>query len=275
MCLKPYRSGVAEYGCGQCIPCRINRARLWSSRLLLEMTQHQASFFCTLTYDDEHLPKDGNLSVRDLQLFMKRLREFRSEEKIRFFAVGEYGDVTLRPHYHLMLFGLSVPKDIVRAWGHGYVHVGSVTRQSCAYITGYTVKGMTKGCDVRLAGRVAEFARMSLRPGIGASAMESVISACYTKGGSGFVASSGDVPEQVRADGKLWPLGRYLKQRIRTALDMGEGETEVHRDARLSVMREKLSEVGAREAHEAKREQTGHRARKLDEIRRSKKGFGL
>ena len=46
------------------------------------------------------------LRKRDYQLFMKRLRKAFPNDKIRFYAAGEYGPKTLRPHYHAILFGL-------------------------------------------------------------------------------------------------------------------------------------------------------------------------
>ena len=57
------------------------------------------------------------LLPRDVQLFMKRLRrhlEYQPKkvkgvrdhiEHIRYFAVGEYGSKTHRPHYHILIFG--------------------------------------------------------------------------------------------------------------------------------------------------------------------------
>lgn len=47
------------------------------------------------------------LRKRDLQLFFKRLRKLLSaygDEKIRYFACGEYGPVHFRPHFHFLLF---------------------------------------------------------------------------------------------------------------------------------------------------------------------------
>lgn len=47
------------------------------------------------------------LRKHDLQLFFKRLRKnlsYYGEEKIRYFACGEYGPVHFRPHYHFLLF---------------------------------------------------------------------------------------------------------------------------------------------------------------------------
>lgn len=65
--------------------------------------------FLTLTYDDEHLPITGSLVKKDLQNFWKRLRK-DYEKPIRYYACGEYGDNTMRPHYHAIVFGLPYDK---------------------------------------------------------------------------------------------------------------------------------------------------------------------
>ena len=93
--------------CGQCIGCRLDRSRQWANRCMLELQYHDSAFFVTLTYDDFHVPKSYyadpetgeaytslTLCKRDFQLWMKRLRKKFSEDKIRFFACGEYGGQT-------------------------------------------------------------------------------------------------------------------------------------------------------------------------------------
>ena len=107
--------------CGRCVGCRLERSRQWANRCMLELQYHESSYFVTLTYDDEHVPVtyysenvDGEarsgltLRARDLQLFMKRLRKEHSYERLRFFACGEYGSNSYRPHYHAIIFGLTL-----------------------------------------------------------------------------------------------------------------------------------------------------------------------
>src|SRR5699024_7911545 len=51
------------------------------------------------------------LSPRDFTLFMKRLRYYYFEKykkELRFFACGEYGSSTFRPHYHAIVFNLDL-----------------------------------------------------------------------------------------------------------------------------------------------------------------------
>lgn len=63
-----------QVACGQCGGCRLERARQWAIRCMHEAKFHQVNSFITLTYDDEHLPEDGSLKLRDWQQFADKLR---------------------------------------------------------------------------------------------------------------------------------------------------------------------------------------------------------
>lgn len=171
--------------CGQCIGCRLRRARDWSVRIMHEAQTSERSCFITLTYDDEHLPVDGSLQYRDFQLFMKRLRALTGV-KVRFFMCGEYGPENLRPHYHACIFGEDFKKDRVAAgtsgsgekfysserlnklWGRGIVSVQALTMASAAYTARYVVDKITgEAAEGHYEGREPEFMRCSLKPGIG------------------------------------------------------------------------------------------------------------
>lgn len=144
--------GHTDVPCGRCGFCLQNRRKEWSFRLQKEMRYHESSFFTTLTYSDENLcwadDSDGNsyavLHKPDFQLFMKRLRHAQgkiSDKKIKYYAVGEYGSKTNRPHYHALLFSLepSLVDKLHDIWGEGLSHTGSVTPDSIDYITKYVV----------------------------------------------------------------------------------------------------------------------------------------
>jgi len=110
MCLTPYP--VKETGstvpCGNCPECRTHRASAWSFRLMEQEKNCRSAYFLTLTYDADHIhiSPNGFLSLckRDLQLFFKRLRRLHSNTDIKYYAVGEYGTQTKRPHYHVIIF---------------------------------------------------------------------------------------------------------------------------------------------------------------------------
>lgn len=110
--------------------------------MLHENDFHESSLFVTLTYDDDHLPPGSTLVKKDFQMFLKRLRYFIEPRQIKYFACGEYGSETLRPHYHAIIFGLSNLDEpiISKAWTLGYNYVGSVTNDSINYVSGYIQK---------------------------------------------------------------------------------------------------------------------------------------
>lgn len=202
---------------------------------MLEAKEHVHNTFATLTYDDDHLPGLGSLDPQHLKLFMYRLRQAIKPHKIRFYAVGEYGDDTERPHYHVAFFGLpncarnrtlfrpnriccENCQRIGQHWPLGNVYLGELNSTTAAYIAGYVTKKLTGKDDVRLEGRHPEFARMSNRPGIGAAAMDDVASTLMEHG----LDNEEDVPAALRHGNKLYPLGRYLRRRLRARIGRDE-----------------------------------------------------
>lgn len=184
--------------CRHCVGCRLSKSREWANRVVMEQLYHDESWFLTLTYDDAHLPRAqaksalGNtiavhatLVKKDLQDFFKRLRK-NTGQKIRYFAAGEYGSQTMRPHYHLLIFGLHlddlslisknfagtpyfVSDSITKCWPKGIHILGQVTWQSAAYVARYTMKKATHGISASYfvsAGIQPEFQVMSNRPGL-------------------------------------------------------------------------------------------------------------
>lgn len=257
-CTSPYTGIPGQaFGCGQCLPCRINRGRIWKTRLLIEAAQHAESAFISLTYSDEHVPKTktGLMTLKpdDVRLWMYRFRKSVRPVRVRFFCVGEYGDETERPHYHLFMFGIPscrygqsrygefgrtsccVICDGVRSsWKLGNVYLGRVEDHSAGYISGYVTKSMTRRDDPRLDGRYPEFSRQSNRPGIGAAGMDAVAKELERFNLSGRME---DVPTALRFGSKVLPLGRYLRRRLRI-LEGGDGSAP--KEVQLARSRELL-----------------------------------
>lgn len=189
-CQVLYQEDSVVVPCGQCIGCRLEYSRQWANRCMLELQYHDSAYFITLTYDDLHVPtrfyghpETGEalpsltLRRRDLQLFFKRLRKAHPDDRIRFYAAGEYGSNTMRPHYHAIVFGLHLSDlqpvsrsklgyqyyssaELQRAWSIsptnggnqyssgeviplGFVMCGQVTWETCAYTARYVTKKLT------------------------------------------------------------------------------------------------------------------------------------
>lgn len=266
---------------------------------MMECTQHVRSHFITLTYAPEHLPTEcrevcacrvaPTLAPRDLQEWLKRLRFALAPARVRYYAVGEYGDKTWRPHYHIALFGLPVDLAlgkhvdckcvICQTWSLGLVHVGEVRMESAAYIAAYTVKKLTTVTDPRLGGRHPEFARMSLRPGIGHGAMKSFAEALLDKTTGEIRLRDFDVPAVARSNGKLWPLGRYLRRVVRVAslgVETASGPANESRCAGLLAEAAGFASVKQwLDSREKGRDSRRFRAESMDRLNRQKKGIGL
>lgn len=223
LCRDPFMPSYQRgaYPCGRCDGCMKDRNSLWQGRILLESLCHEKTCFVTLTYDDEHLPSGGTLVPRDCTLFLKRLRD-SYDKPIRYYLAGEYGEKGSRPHYHAALFGIG-PEDtalISSAWGLGFVHSGELTPASARYISSYVTKKMMKHDDPRLDGRYPEFSRKSLKPGIGATAVDEISKALNTPAGRRYIISNGDVPTFLSIGDASVRLGRYIRSRLRKSLDL-------------------------------------------------------
>ena len=206
---------VVPVGCGTCKGCQLQKSKEWANRICMELESYpeEECWFITLTYDDEHInwaegqkqeymPGYGILGVEieeqtlnktEFSNFIKKLRaywEYHYNVKgIRFFACGEYGGKTKRPHYHLIVFGMPMvcndleqwgaselgykrltSKTISEIWGKGFVDIGKVTWESAAYVARYTLK-KAYGKDAKKWEsehvKEREFIDMSRMPGIG------------------------------------------------------------------------------------------------------------
>lgn len=214
-----------------------------------EARMHTHNCFLTLTYSDEHLPKDGNLDHRDFQLFLKKLREAATfpprpkggegggEGKIhtstwlihrgplkgtrvapytamarpvlKYHMCGEYGPTTSRQHYHANIFGINFSdrkpwkktpagyqlyksETLDNLWGLGHASIGQLTWQTAAYTARYNLKkagdknkkkveiiDITTG---EVISRVAEYHKMSRRPGLASTWFEQYKDDVYPHG---------------------------------------------------------------------------------------------
>ena len=197
-----YNSDYIDIPCGNCIGCRIDYSRQWALRCVLESYYHEATMFLTITYDDDNVPHSSyvddltgevkdvlTLNPDDFRNFMKRLRYYYKtyyDKELRFYACGEYGSQTLRPHYHAIVFGLKLDDLrlvkqsgtgnnlyesplVSKAWKKGFVLLSESNFDTCAYTARYVMK-KRKGKDADEYGKfniVPEFVRMSRNGGIG------------------------------------------------------------------------------------------------------------
>lgn len=219
----------------------MDRARDWGTRIALEASCHDDNSFLTLTYSNESFPDDASVNLRDLQLFFKRLRKSIEPIRVRYYACGEYGDSTLRPHYHVILFGYQFP-DLVawrkapsghmlyrsaqleRLWLYGHCEVGSVSREAGGYVARYCLKkisGPPAGDHYHrihpLTGEFVdvapEFGVMSTKPGLGQSWLDKYERDAFPKG---FLV----------IDGTKVPVPRYFKNKLTGRFEFADSDPD-------------------------------------------------
>lgn len=150
----------AEVPCGKCFACMSTLRSDWVFRLKQHLRTAQSAFFVTLTYSDEYLPENGSLDKELLKQFFHDFRngiendyqhslpkhlKGKSHHRIKYFAVGEYGDLSLRPHYHFIIFdyrgnNISLMEDIEEFWPYGHIDIRYCSDRLISYITKYLVK---------------------------------------------------------------------------------------------------------------------------------------
>lgn len=224
--------------CGRCMPCRFAKSKMWTFRLMMEARLWDKTWWTTLTFNDDFLPRihvdektgqvfeheHGTLNPYLFQTFIKRVRKELDSIKFRYFAIGEYGDVEQRPHYHICVFGHgSEINDVLqRHWSDpisktrfGFVDnrdCGPITKYNAAYTCGYTLKKLRSFNDYRLEGRYPE--RPSFSKGIGLEFAQRYAASLDNPSGMAAIRALGDIPRRVRYDGKWWPLDRYMRDKI-------------------------------------------------------------
>lgn len=232
-------------------------------RISNEASMHLVNSFITLTYREEDY--EPSLNYKHFQRFMRDLR--RAKGPVRFFAAGEYGGETWRPHFHAILFGVNfsnpfpVGKDLYSSkeledlWGRGNTSIGEVNDTTAAYVASYCIKKIT-GPQAEshyqrynpetgeIHNLTPEFARMSLKPGIGATWYDKYIrEVSYARDGI------------VRKGGHTAKAPRYYDKRLQ------EKETTTHTSSfsgsttRRTQTRHENSDLSSRKSP------TGYRAR--------------
>lgn len=204
-CISPLTirrpTGFDTVPCGKCNFCLETRRNEWTFRLTQEQKKASSSHFITLTYSPENLPTDLGLVKEHLQKFMKRLRKVNTQ-KVRFYAVGEYGTETQRPHYHVIMFNLDeqlVPQ-LQSIWGHGFAYFGTVEIGAIHYVTKYHVNRFGE-----YHGRPPPFCHMSRNPGIGKNYIDT-----HTQW------HRADFRNYAQVNGIISRLPRYYKEKIFT-----------------------------------------------------------
>lgn len=221
--------------CGRCWACIQTKRSVWTFRLLEELKQTISAFFVTLTYNEKNIPDNQSLKKKELQNFIKALRTAIQTDypsgsqwlkqsdktqkwspKLRYFACGEYGGKTKRPHYHAILY--DIPTDYIqpdpiynnsyspkleKIWNKGQIQIGNVERASAHYMTKHHMFPLSE--ETLTDKQEKPFSIMSRRPGIGNKYITDEIKNYYHSTKNSFITLPGGIKQ---------PLGRYYKDKI-------------------------------------------------------------
>lgn len=216
---------VYKVPCNNCDECLLARSKRKAAQLMIENYDRKdetGSWFITLTYDDNHIPynevwKDGKMiSIEEslppknpylyefkkdrkkcIKPFIDNLSYYAKEnygdQKLMWFYCAEYGGQTMRPHFHMIIFGLHIPITELKfyeqregyilyewtkgaeIWDNGFVTVGNFTPETAAYVAGYVLKKQStkvKNWYYTQQGKIPEYTGQSRYPAIGSSYYE-------------------------------------------------------------------------------------------------------
>jgi len=169
--------------CGQCIGCKARANQAMAVRCHHESLMHEDNCWVTFTVDDDYLEMvfpGGSLRYEPFQKFLHDFRQLIYPKLIRYYMCGEYGDQLGRPHYHAIIFGWYPDDKIVykpgfylsptlqKAWPYGQAMIRDYDLSCADYVAGYVLKKVNgRLSKSHYGGRSPEFARMSLKPGLG------------------------------------------------------------------------------------------------------------
>lgn len=146
-------------------PTVVNTEELRNSVILYN--KHRAFYKANFSVNRNVTYENNQVAVlvnRHLQLFIKRFRKYVStkyNEKIRYYAIGEYGTQSLRPHWHILFFysssqlardfenvqqfgtesrPIQTPVFLRSLWKFGYIDSKQTDGKAYFYVSSYVNK---------------------------------------------------------------------------------------------------------------------------------------
>lgn len=240
-----------------CPECAKRFKRQWAGRCIAESNLWSQTAFVTLTYAEEHKPRDLQTGYEDVKLWLKTLRnhtrmickdkigqkfECTLPDRFRYFIAGELGPENDRPHWHCLLFGMPAlelrpetqrvfppsPMDKLKlrdtAWKRGFITWTAATVGKMTYATSYSLKKT----DDHLS-----YFQPSRMPGLGHGYFEKVGAQAY---------HLGKLPQDIRSltVGRThFPLDDFGRQVINNTWKTLASVTLDHEKWRLAKVEER------------------------------------
>lgn len=209
--------------CGKCPACIERKIMEWSFRLDEERKTAEVTYFVTLTYDNEHVPLSEygrmTLNKEHLKGYFKLLKQSKKRagenyaqieqhyygsnlqnQKIKYYAVGEYGSKKKRPHYHAIIFNAN-RNDIERLWKHGSVDIQPPRgTEAMSYVAKYMYKRIY---NINPYGTIPEFSQCS--NGIGDDYIKRMKT--FYKKNIDLLYTQNDIGIQI-------PMSKYIRHKL-------------------------------------------------------------
>lgn len=190
--LEEHRSGFdkafIKAPCNNCPSCRKVRSSDWLVRSYFEfLNNHRQAYFCSLDFDNEHLPTYKGIPCFDSDIMKKFLKRLRNTiGTFRYFYGTDYGGFLKRPHYHLVC----IPDNYIslsdffsavkKTWQQGHYTdvesidgVGNDKLKAVSYVVSYATKDITFDPDKELSDMPPRFRpRVQASKGFGLQALE-------------------------------------------------------------------------------------------------------
>lgn len=145
--------------CGSCPLCLHTKRLQWVYRMEEESKLSDISVMLTFTYDNEHLVFGELFPSLDSSSFVKAIAKIKrvflkKGIYFRYYGNGEYGDESLRPHYHLMSFFKinnyheanypqlldTISEVCNQSWNKGHVQLDQCNFATMYYLAKYVTK---------------------------------------------------------------------------------------------------------------------------------------
>ncbi len=146
--------------CNKCIFCQKYNAYHLYKKLMYEWktNKNNTNLFITFTYANNN---QTTLNKSHLQKLFKRMRKHKIT--FSYYAIGEYGDINYRPHYHIIFFNITNLDDLTqwtydgihyrseklnKIWKYGIVDIEQIHEMNIKYIAKHQYK--TKKIKLKL-----------------------------------------------------------------------------------------------------------------------------
>lgn len=209
-----------------------------------------------------------------MQDFWKRVRK---KQNIRYYAVGEYGSKSLRPHYHAIVFGIEIEdlefykrnynndnlytsKKLENIWGKGFVTIGEVNAQTIGYTARYCMKKLKDDDLQKYIDHVGiEPPFMACSQGLGKQ---------YYEDNKESLLEFGELIVNDKEGGKRYGIPRYFKNKLEADFSEEYAKQKKEKTEILKRAERNLLQEAGKRREDYLKDEARHNKIKADKLRR-------